>query len=201
MGFPPLVRPCYVSSESNDLRGLAARLLITPSALEELSEADAAAVVDAMRPRMFPAGAVIMQEGDATDSDFMLLVLEGEFSVENHHTSGTEDMVLRLMGPGSLIGEMSLLDGAPRSASCVAHTDLLAAELRRDAFLQLIHDQPEVGVRLLLAIAKRMADHLRDATRKLKLMATMNRALSDSLAPRGDDALSGGEPSADPVAR
>ena len=112
-----------------------------------------------------------------------------------------DDRVLRLMGPGSLIGEMSLLDGAPRSASCVAHTDLLAAELRRDAFLQLIHDQPEVGVRLLLAIAKRMADHLRDATRKLKLMATMNRALSDSLAPRGDDALSDGEPSADPVAR
>lgn len=141
-------------------------------------------MVGYMQPRMFQAGEVVIREGDCATSDFMLLVLDGEFSVENQFEGGAEDVVVRLMGPGSLIGEMSLLDGAPRSASCVAHTDLLAAELRRQAFLQLIHDQPAVGVRLLLAIAKRMADHLRDATRKLKLLSTMNRALSNTLAPQ-----------------
>ncbi len=171
-----------MSRSSADLRALAARWLITPTALEALTPQEADSVVGYMRPRLFQAGEVMIQEGDSSASDFMLLVLEGECSVENQFAAGVEDVVVRLMGPGSLIGEMSLLDGAPRSASCVAHTELLAAELHREAFLRLIHEQPAVGVRLLLAIAKRMADHLRDATRKLKLLSTMNRALSDTLA-------------------
>ena len=180
-----------------NLKELAAGLLVTPSALEELRPEDAARVVDVMQPRWFPAGSVVVQEGDADDCDYMLLLLEGELSVESHFSTGDDDMVVRLMGPGSLIGEMGLLDGAPRSASCVAHTDLFAAELRRDDFLRLIHEQPDVGVRLLLAISKRIADHLRDATRKLKLLSTMNRALSDTLAsPADEDVDSGDTPDA-----
>lgn len=143
-------------------------------------------MVGYMQPRLIEAGTVFVREGDVVGCDHMLLILDGELSVENHQSAGNDDLVVRLMGPGSLIGEMSLLDGAPRSASCVANTDILAAELSRDAFLRLIHEHPEVGVRLLLAIAKRLADHLRDATRKLQLFANMNRALSQQLTPDPD---------------
>lgn len=181
-----------MSSDATDLRDRAAELLITPAALAQLSAADAAKVVNYMRPRWFPAGHVVMEEGDAKDSDLMLLVIDGELSVESHQMAVDEDWVVRLMGPGSLIGEMSLLDGAPRSASCVAHTDLVAAELRRHEFQRLIQEQPDVGARLLWAIATRLSVHLRDATRRLKLLTTMNRALSRSLAtdddPANDDA-------------
>jgi CRP-like cAMP-binding protein len=175
-----------VLQDFQDLRERAARLLITPSALDVLSLEDASSVVGYMQPRLIEAGTVFVREGDVVDCDHMLLILDGELSVENHQSAGSDDLVVRLMGPGSLIGEMSLLDGAPRSASCVAHTDILAAELRRDAFLRLIHEHPVVGVRLLLAIAKRLADHLRDANRKIQLFANMNRALSQQLTPDPD---------------
>lgn len=175
-----------MSQDFQDLRERAAQLLITRSALEVLSLEDASSVVGYMQPRLIEAGTVFVREGDVVGCDHMLLILDGELSVENHQSAGNDDLVVRLMGPGSLIGEMSLLDGAPRSASCVANTDILAAELSRDAFLRLIHEHPEVGVRLLLAIAKRLADHLRDATRKLQLFANMNRALSQQLTPDAD---------------
>ncbi len=164
------------------LREHAARLLITPSALEELSLQDALEVVDYMDPLSIRAGAVIMREGEAVDNDHMLLVVDGELSVEkNALQPGNERLVVRLMGPGGLIGELGLLDGSPRSASCVATTDMLVAVLTRASFLRLLQERPRVGARLLLAISKRMADHLRETTRKLELFAKMNRALSDEL--------------------
>ena len=85
------------------------------------------------------------------------------------------------MGPGSLIGELGLLDGAPRSASCVAQTDLSVAVMTRQQLLRLLQEQPRVGAKLVLAISKRMADHLREMTRKLELLSKMNRALGEEL--------------------
>lgn len=164
------------------LKERAARWLITPSALEELSLDDAMAVVAYMRPRRIAAGTVVLREGDLVSGDHMLLLVEGELSIEKRsQQAGVGDMVVRLVGPGSLIGEMSLLDGAPRSASCVAQTDLLVMVLSRSQFMRLLNDQPRVGAKLLLAISKRMADHLREMTRKLELLSKMNRALGETL--------------------
>jgi CRP-like cAMP-binding protein len=59
--------------------------------------------------------------------------------------------------------------------------------LSRADFLQLLEDDPAVGSRLLLAIAKRMADTLRETTRKLKLFAQMNKVLSEELAKVAND--------------
>ena len=47
--------------------------------------------------------------------------------------------------------------------------------------MRLLKDEPRVGSRLLLAISKRMADRLRDTTRKLKSFAQMNKALQEEL--------------------
>jgi CRP-like cAMP-binding protein len=76
---------------------------------------------------------------------------------------------------------MGVLDGAPRSATCTATTDIYAAVLSRTALMRLLKDEPRVGARLLLAISKRMADRLRETTRKLKTFAQMNKALQQEL--------------------
>jgi CRP/FNR family transcriptional regulator, cyclic AMP receptor protein len=169
--------------QEDAIRERAARLLITPSALEELSLEDALRTVGYMVPLAIEAGTTIVHEGETDDGDFMLLVLEGDISVESEPVQfDEENLLVRVMGPGSLIGELSLLDGAPRSASCVASTDIFAAVLTRERFVQLLHDEPRLGVKLLLAISKRMADHLRGITHKLKLFAQMNKVLSEELA-------------------
>jgi CRP-like cAMP-binding protein len=169
--------------ESPDLapEEVAARLLVTSSALDDLTLADAFKVVTYMRPKRIAAGTVFMQEGEVKQNDYMLLVLEGDIAVENELHGYQESMVVNIIGPGHLIGEMGVLDGSPRSATCTATTEIYAAVLSRTALMRLLKDEPRVGSRLLLAISKRMADRLRDTTRKLKSFAQMNKALQEEL--------------------
>lgn len=160
---------------------VAARLLVTTSALDDLTLADAFKVVTYMRPKRIAAGTVFIQEGEVKQNDYMLLVLEGDIAVENELPGLQESMVVNVIGPGHLIGEMGVLDGSPRSATCTATTQIYAAVLSRTALMRLLKDEPRVGARLLLAISKRMADRLRETTRKLRTFAQMNRALQEEL--------------------
>jgi CRP/FNR family cyclic AMP-dependent transcriptional regulator len=160
---------------------VAARMLVTPSALDELTMADAMKVVGYMRPKRIKAGTVFIREGEVQQNDYMLLVLEGDIAIENDLPGLHESMVVNIIGPGHLIGEMGVLDGSPRSATCTATTDIAAAVLSRTALMRLMKDQPRVGAKLLLAISKRMADRLRETTRKLKTFAQMNKALQQEL--------------------
>ena len=160
---------------------VAARMLITATALDDLTLADAMKVVGYMRPKRIPLGTVFIHEGEVRHNDYMMLVLEGDIAVENELPGLSESMVVNVIGPGHLIGEMGVLDGSPRSATCTATSDIAAAVLSRTALMRLLKDEPRVGARLLLAISKRMADRLRDTTRKLRAFAQMNKALQEEL--------------------
>lgn len=160
---------------------VAAQLLVTSSALDELTLPDAVRVVAYMRPRWISAGTVFIREGEVEQNDYMLLVLDGDIAVETEIPNLDEGMVLNVIGAGHLIGEMGLLDGAPRSATCTASTDVVAAVLTRTELLALLRDEPELAARLLMAISKRMADRMRDMTKKLNTFAQMNKALQEEL--------------------
>ena len=160
---------------------VAARLLVTTSALDDLKLADAKRVVAYMHPQIISAGTVFIHEGELKGNDYMMLILEGDVSVESEMSGADDSMVVNVIGPGHLIGEMGVLDGSPRSATCTAVTDVAAAVLSRSALRRLLKADPAVGSRLLLAISKRMADRLRDTTRKLHTFAQMNKALQEEL--------------------
>lgn len=158
----------------------AASLLVTEGALVALSQADALAVVARMRPHRTAAGTVLMRQGEHGEGDCsMALILSGEVTVEG--VSASEDLVVSVLGPGSLIGELGLIDQAARSATCTAASDLALAVLTREAFEQLMAEQPAVAARLLLAMSKRIADHLRDTNRKLLALAQVSKALQQEL--------------------
>lgn len=160
---------------------VAARMLVTPTALDDLTLGDAMKVVGYMQPRVIPAGSVFIEEGEVRDTDYMMLVLEGDIAVENELPGLQESMVVNVIGPGHLIGEMGLLDGSPRSATCTATTEVVVAVLTRNALMQLMADEPRVGARLLLAISTRLSQRLRDTTRKLRTFAQMNKAMHEEL--------------------
>ena len=115
----------------------AAHLLVTPGALVQLSLPDAREVVRYMQPCRIDADTTIFRAGDATDVDYMMLVIDGDVTVESQASPTSEGMVVTVLGPGSLIGEMGLIDGSPRSATCVAATDLSAGRLSREALARL----------------------------------------------------------------
>lgn len=166
---PSVVRP--------DLRERAARLLVLAAPLAQLAFEDALIVIDAMEPAFVRAGLILMEQDEANDTDYMALVLEGEVRAESGTGVTGEEIVVSVIGPGSLIGEMGLLDGAPRSATCTALTDLKLATLSREALMSLIDRHPDVASRLLLAISKGLADRLRDSNRRLRLLMQVTRAV------------------------
>lgn len=160
-----------------DLRERAARLLMLAAPLAQLELEDALIVIDAMEPAFVRAGLILMEQDEANDTDYMALVLEGEVRAESGTGVTGEEIVVSVIGPGSLIGEMGLLDGAPRSATCTALTDLKLATLSREALMSLIDSHPTVASRLLLAISKGLSDRLRDSNRRLRLLMQVTRAV------------------------
>lgn len=160
---------------------LAARLLITPNALEGLTLKDASRVVTYMQPRVIHAGTVFIRESEAQHNDEMMLVLEGDVAVENESSGSSDAMVVGVIGPGCIIGEMGLLDGQPRSATCTAMSHTVVAVLSRAALMRLLQDNPRVAARLLLALSTRMTQRLRETSRKLRTFTQMNRALQDEI--------------------
>lgn len=109
------------------------------------------------RPRRWERGTTVMSEGDT--SDWVLVLTEGRVKVSSHTSSGTE-VVLAVRGPGGLLGEMSAIDGSPRSATVTA-LEPIAGIVIRDfpAFLQA---HGRVAVLLMQLVTGR----LRDADRK-----------------------------------
>lgn len=169
------------STLKDSLKEKAAQLLATPTSLANLSAFDARVFVTFMLPQRIKQGTVFIQHGEAVHTDFMMLVVEGEVLVQNQLTAGDGGTVMSVIGAGSMIGEMGLLDGEPRSATCSAITDLVVAILPREALLKLIKRKPAVAARLMLLISKRLSDRLREANRKVKILDGLSRALQQEL--------------------
>lgn len=186
----PAERQAAVDGSQSALN--AARLLRAPTALMQLGADEALTVVGFMRPRLFKAGTTIIRQGETADTGFMVLVLEGEITVETLTASRRNPVTLNVLGPGSLIGEMALVDGAARSASCTASTEVRCAVLTREALEALIVEQPATAAKLMTAVAQRLAERLRESGHKLQvysqLVQTMQQEI-DRLMPTPDRRL------------
>jgi len=167
--------------EGSEMAERAAQMLTAPTALAQLTPAEARKIVRYMQPHRVSEGVTFIKEGDARRTDFMMLVLDGEVSVEAVVVSRTEPITVTVLGPGSLIGEMGLLDGEPRSASCTALSPLRCALLTRSALAKLLDDDPLTAAKLLLAVSLRIAERLRDAADKLKMYAQLTQAMQHEI--------------------
>jgi CRP-like cAMP-binding protein len=160
---------------------LAAEMLTAPSALMQLSFAEARVVVHYMRPQFIAEGTMFIREGDDQDIGFMVLVLDGEVTVANIVVSRVSPITVTVLGPGSMHGELGLIDGLPRSASCTASSDLRCAILTREGMLQLLNDDPRIGAKLMMAIAMRIGERLRDNTEKLKKYVQLTKTMQQEI--------------------
>ena len=182
----PSVSPRHDATEGSEAAELAAEMLMAPTALMQLTMPEARLVVRYMRPKIVAKGTVFIREGDARDTGFLMLLLDGEVTVETMVVSRAEPIVITLLGPGNLIGELGLLDRLPRYANCVAATQLRCATLTREALNRLMQENPAVAAKLLLAVSLRIGARLREATDKLKLYVQLSRAMEQEIASRLD---------------
>jgi CRP-like cAMP-binding protein len=160
---------------------LAAEMLCAPAALTSLTFAQAQIVVRYMQPYLIPEGTVIFKEGDKTDTSFMLLIIKGDITVETKVVNRQSPDTLTVLGPGSLVGEMALFDGHARSATCTASADVRCAILTRDALEKLTQNDPPTAARLMIAIAHRLAERLRDSDEKIRLYSHLVRTMQQEI--------------------
>ena len=111
-----------------------------------------AALVDEVEA---PEGKTLTREGEPGWEAFV--VAEGQATARR---SGRK---VAPIGSGSIIGEMSLLDGGPRTATVTADTDMHLLVLTSRSLSQLLEEVPSVGRRILSGMAERMRDLERSA--------------------------------------
>ena len=124
----------------------------------------------------FAKHAVLMSEGEVGESMYVLTA--GSVKVFVGDGEGRE-LVLHHLEPGSVLGDIALLDDAPRSASAAALEKSAALAIGKEAFLECLRDSPEMGINIIRFLTAR----LRLATEGSRSLALDNvyRRLADKL--------------------
>jgi CRP/FNR family transcriptional regulator, cyclic AMP receptor protein len=96
----------------------------------------------------FEEGEVIFREGDPGEA--MYVVVEGKVELR------IRDKVVEKVGPGGVIGEMALIDRAPRVATATALTDCRLAAIPEKRFLFMVQQTPHFSLQILRVVVERL---------------------------------------------
>jgi CRP/FNR family cyclic AMP-dependent transcriptional regulator len=118
---------------------------------EGLSEAELVALEAVVVARSYPKHAVVVSEGDRSDTLFLILSGRVKIFVSDQ---GDKELVLGTQGPGEYFGEMVLDDG-PRSASAVALEPCRMGVLTRERFRAFLAAHPQVAIAVIENLIRR----------------------------------------------
>jgi len=100
-----------------------------------------------------PRGTTLFQEGEPGDS--LYIVLSGKIKLGRRAADGRQNLVA-IMGPSDMLGELSLFDPGPRTATATAVTDARLSRLRKQALRPWLTNRPEIAEQLLRVLARRL---------------------------------------------
>jgi acetaldehyde dehydrogenase/alcohol dehydrogenase len=151
--------------------------------LAVLGVSDPARLGPYLERRRYAKGEAILAQG--TSGSECYLIASGEVRLEVERPDFDSDGVIAYLGPGMLLGEFSLLDGRPRSASAYAHTEVTALTLSEAALGRLCRDDPPTGLAVLRALGRDAAAKARETRRHLEeyvFAADIDPAVDDAVA-------------------
>lgn len=109
-------------------------------------------------------GQTIIREGDV--DDYMIFIIAGRVEiVKRDRTSALQPMTS--VGPGATLGEMSMIDGEPRFATCTAVEPVTFAVLTRDSMVRIILEEPALGAKVLIKLVTLLSARLRQTSSNL----------------------------------
>ena len=120
--------------------------------------------------RAFPKNAIVVNEGDETDS--LYVILSGRARIYVSNAQGRE-VQLNVIGTGEYFGEITL-DGGPRSASVMALDECRCAVVKRTELLALVEKEPGFALHMVRKLASRVRD-LTENVRSLALLDVYGR--------------------------
>ena len=104
--------------------------------------------------RTYKKNEVIIKQGDPCTGLF--IINSGNVSITGKNRRGMPDLMLANMSKGDFFGDMSLIDGYPRSATVTATTECQLLELNRWVFLDALRREPNIAVAMLPILVKRI---------------------------------------------
>ena len=138
----------------------------------EFTREDIGLLSDYMQVYRAQAGQALIREGD--DGDFMLLIISGAVDIYKNSAQGERQLMTNVL-PGMTLGEMSMIDGEPRFATCIATDMTTFAVLTRDSMAKIILEKPSLGSKILIKLVEMLSQRLRQTS--ARLMQFMERPL------------------------
>src|SRR5687767_11761288 len=132
--------------------------------LENFSSAEVRLLAHFMEVYRAEAGVEMIHEGEG--GDYMLMVLEGKVEVHKRDRWNTPQL-LAAVDAGRTLGEMSMIDGQPRFATCLAAESTLIAVLDRENLARIIVEQPLLGAKILMELVLMLSQRLRATSQRL----------------------------------
>jgi len=130
----------------------------------ELTERERSILVGVFKCRRVDHGGELCREGDHGQSFFILA--KGILEIYKELPDGRREK-LSDIGPDNLVGQVALIDGKPRSASCVARGPAIALECTRDDFDRLFKAGSPFALKIIDRVVVDLAKRLREANRQL----------------------------------
>jgi NTE family protein len=134
-----------------------------PSFFAGLSAEQVDSVLDGLETLHFPAGSVVVAEGDAPRAVYILRTGTADVLITDRH--GREHLLNRV-GPGETVGEMSVLTGEPASATVRAAAELSVSVLRENDFHRVAGQLPQIYRNLGTLLAERLTSTNRQTVRR-----------------------------------
>jgi CRP-like cAMP-binding protein len=155
---------------SVQIHGLIPRCLL----LENFSPAEVRLLSHFMGVYRAQPGAEIIREGDG--GDFMLMLIEGQVEVRKRDRWGSPQLIAAVEA-GKTLGEMSMIDGEPRFATCLA-------VLTRENLARIIVEQPMLGAKILMELVLMLSQRLRSTgTRLLEVLDERSGGAQSPVSP------------------
>src|SRR3982751_4071562 len=132
--------------------------------LENFSSAEVRLLAQFMQVFRAEPNMEILREGDG--GDFMLMLLEGKVDVHKRDRWNTPQLLASVQA-GRTLGEMSMIDGEARFATCTAVDRVLIAVLDRESLARIIVEQPLLGAKILMELVLMLSQRLRATSQRL----------------------------------
>jgi CRP-like cAMP-binding protein len=124
----------------------------------------------ALTRRTYARGQLVFEEGDASNE--LYIVAKGSASARLRLPGTERQTRLITFSPGTVFGELALLDQEARSATVEADEDLVCYVLDRASFDKLTRLDPAIAIKLLANLGRELASHLRRANRTIYQLAS-----------------------------
>ena len=121
--------------------------------LATLPSERSAVLSSAIQRQTFVPGEVVFEKGDPGDA--LYVIIKGQVKIVLPSSDGNEALIAT-MDDGDFFGELSLIDGQPRSATIIATQPTDTVILRRDGFKDFLKAHPEAAIDMLQALSSRL---------------------------------------------